>query len=37
MSRNEIGGYALRMYKEEMNNRFFNPDEVIDLYRPPLK
>ena len=37
MSRNEIGGYALRMYKEEMNNRFFNLDEVIDLYRPPLK
>lgn len=36
MSRNEIGGYALRMYVNEMNNRFFNVDEVIDPYRPPL-
>lgn len=37
MSRNEIGGYALFMYKKEINNRFFNPDEVIDTHRPPLE
>ena len=37
MSRNEIGGYAFRMYKNEMNNRFFDPDKVIDSYRPPLR
>lgn len=37
MSRIEIGGYSLRMYKELLNELFFDPDTVLDTVgRPPL-
>ena len=37
MSRIEIGGYSLRMYKEMLNELFFDPDTVLDTAgRPPL-
>ena len=36
-SRIEIGGYSLRMYKELLNELFFDPDTVLDTTgRPPL-
>ncbi|MEG1633806.1 MAG: hypothetical protein RR314_07105 [Oscillospiraceae bacterium] len=36
MSRIEIGGYSMTYYKNLLNEKFFNVDEVFDKTRPPV-